>query len=133
MPRVGVHVITLNEAGEVLLVRRNYLNHDWIPPGGMMEDGESLQSAASRELLEETGYEVKPGVLVAVASRPRTNDVIVVFEGKITGRQAVEIGPDEISSIGFFSFEKLPEPMMREARALLELYKSGERGKVLEI
>lgn len=55
----GVGVIGLNEAGEVLLERE--YRHGvgdviWQLPGGLTDDGEDLQSAGLRELLEETGY-----------------------------------------------------------------------------
>ena len=49
----------------------------------MMEDNESIPDAAIRECLEEAGYLIKPTELVALGSGPKTNDVIVVLEGKI--------------------------------------------------
>ena len=47
--------------GKVLLVHlRDPLNHKVypVPPGGMIEPGESAAQAAVRETLEETGYRV---------------------------------------------------------------------------
>lgn len=56
---VGVGVIGVNAAGELLLERE--YRHGvgevvWQIPGGLTNDGEDLQAAGLRELLEETGY-----------------------------------------------------------------------------
>lgn len=49
----------LGEAG-LLLVRnrRRDGSHDWSPPGGVIEDGESVVDGLTREVAEETGVEV---------------------------------------------------------------------------
>ena len=55
----GVGVVGLNDDGEILLERE--YRHGvgeviWQLPGGLSAEGESLQDAGLRELLEETGY-----------------------------------------------------------------------------
>jgi ADP-ribose pyrophosphatase YjhB (NUDIX family) len=51
--------LVLGEGG-LLLVRnrRRDGSHDWSPPGGVVEAGESLVSGLTREVTEETGVEV---------------------------------------------------------------------------
>lgn len=56
---IGVGVIGLNAAGELLLERE--YRHGvgevvWQIPGGLINEGEELQAAGLRELREETGY-----------------------------------------------------------------------------
>ena len=55
-PIVGVGVVVLRDEA-VLLVRRAKppLAGQWSLPGGMQELGETLEEAARREVLEETG------------------------------------------------------------------------------
>lgn len=49
--------------GKVLLVKREKAPFKglWCIPGGKVEFGESLQQAAEREILEETGIVIKAG------------------------------------------------------------------------
>jgi 8-oxo-dGTP diphosphatase len=61
-PRVGVGAVVLRE-GRVLLVRRGVAPGRglWAIPGGALKLGETLQEAAEREILEETGIAIRAG------------------------------------------------------------------------
>jgi 8-oxo-dGTP diphosphatase len=50
----SVSVFARDAKGRVLLIKHKRLG-TWLPPGGEIENGESPQQAAARELLEETG------------------------------------------------------------------------------
>ena len=69
-PIVGVGAVIVDE-GKVLLIRRRYepLKGEWSLPGGMVEIGETLESALMREMLEETGLRVDVGPVVEVFDR----------------------------------------------------------------
>jgi 8-oxo-dGTP diphosphatase len=59
-PVVGVGGVVI-ENGRALLIRRasEPLRGQWSIPGGTLELGESLQEGVARELLEETGLQVR--------------------------------------------------------------------------
>ena len=59
-PVVGVGGVVI-EDGRALLIKRGSepLLGQWSIPGGTLELGESLQDGVARELLEETGLEVR--------------------------------------------------------------------------
>ncbi len=78
-PMVGVGAIIFR-GGSVLLVRRGRepAYGQWTAPGGLVKVGESLQDAVRREVLEESGLDVKVLDLAAVLDR-----VIYDAQGRI--------------------------------------------------
>jgi ADP-ribose pyrophosphatase YjhB (NUDIX family) len=99
-PKLVVGVIP-ERRGRILLLRRAIEPRHgfWTYPGGFMEIDESVEEAAAREALEETGVEVKISGLVGVYSRPGPHGpgiVSIVFRGRVPngrvepGREALE-------------------------------------------
>jgi ADP-ribose pyrophosphatase YjhB (NUDIX family) len=65
--------IVTDEHGRALLIQRRD-NHQWEPPGGILELDESIDDGLRREVREETGLDVEPVALTGVdknMSRPR--------------------------------------------------------------
>lgn len=60
-PLIGVGAVVFNDAEEILLIRRGKepMYGRWMVPGGTLEWGETLEAAAVREVLEETGIEIR--------------------------------------------------------------------------
>ena len=72
-PRVGVGVILTNAQGQVLLGKRKGSHAPyWSIPGGHLEVGESFESAAIREVAEETGLQIHGPEVVAVTNNLET-------------------------------------------------------------
>jgi 8-oxo-dGTP diphosphatase len=69
-PVVGVGGVVIDD-GRTLLIRRGSepLRGQWSIPGGTLELGESLEDGVARELLEETGLEVRVLELIEVFDR----------------------------------------------------------------
>ena len=67
-PMVGVGVITFNSEKKVLLVKRGNEPSKglWSLPGGMVELGERVREAGTREVKEECNIEIEPQDVVSV-------------------------------------------------------------------
>ncbi len=89
-PRLVVTTLPVNDAGEVVLIRRGIPPGygSWAQPGGFLEIDETVSEAAVRETLEETGLLVEPGELVGMYSRLEAAVVTLVFEARIVGGEA---------------------------------------------
>jgi len=74
-PVVGIGGVIIDQ-GRTLLIRRGSepLLGEWSIPGGTLELGESLEEGVARELLEETGIEVRVLELIELFDRVYLED-----------------------------------------------------------
>lgn len=89
-PRLAVDIIITHEDKVLLIKRRNPpFAGMWALPGGMVEYGETVEDAAKREALEETGIKVSNLTLVGVYSDPsrdpRGHVVSICFKAEVCG------------------------------------------------
>jgi ADP-ribose pyrophosphatase YjhB (NUDIX family) len=82
---VGVAGIIHDDAGRILLERRAIEPGYglWALPGGMAEPGEATEECLVREVLEETGLDVRAGRLLAVKGGIKV--CIVFHEATVLG------------------------------------------------
>lgn len=66
----SVNVVVVNDAGEILMIRRTD-NDNWAIPGGAIDLGESVAQAAVRETREESGIECEISGIVGIYSDPK--------------------------------------------------------------
>ena len=72
--------------------------------------GESPFAALRREVLEESGLDVVEDGLVGVYFKPLKDDLVIFLRTRVLGRNQWQPN-DEISEIGYFGRDELPEPM----------------------
>lgn len=106
----GVVVRRSNHGVKILVVHRPRYG-DWSLPKGKLEEGERLESAALREVLEETGYSCSLGevlpVVVYVDGRARTKAVVywvmTVESGSFSSNDEVDqvrwVGPERVMQL----------------------------------
>lgn len=86
-PKIGVGTIIKAASGRLVLVRRaidpGY--GKWVFPGGYVDRGETLTSAAVREAREESGLDVRLDGLINVYSYAGRAPVIVVYAATALG------------------------------------------------
>ncbi len=112
--RLGCSAAIFDEKGRVLLTKRRD-NGQWCLPSGGAEPGESVAEACEREVLEETGLNVRVMRLVGVYSHPdqltvysetdKFQIVALHFEAEAIGG---ELGlSDETSDFCYFTMEEI--------------------------
>jgi len=86
-PKVAVGTIIQSQNGRIVLVRRAIEPGygKWVFPGGYVDRGEALTSAAMREAREECGLDVRLDALVNIYSYAGRAPVIVVYAATATG------------------------------------------------
>jgi ADP-ribose pyrophosphatase YjhB (NUDIX family) len=110
---VGCGVIAFNERDEILLLQR--LTGKWWYPTGFCDVGISPAENVAKEAREETGLIVQPERLIAVMDNkkygsPARHIYSMLFYCRIIGGE-LKPNPLEAIAAGFFSLDRIPEPM----------------------
>lgn len=127
--RVGVGVILKNDKGEILVGKRKNSHAPYFSiPGGHLEEGESFEDAACREILEETGIVVDAVKVIAV-----TNDIetwkesgkhyisVILFTDNFSGEPVLR-EPEKCEGWIWMDPEHLIEPHFEASRNAIECY-----------
>ncbi len=132
----GAFVVLLRENTrgkmEVLLVKRKDYDDLWNLPGGGIEKSESFAEGAVREVIEETGLEVKlvKGTKISHHAGPLDDKSIIAGERRHDRFEAaigVIVGGElslnqEAAAIQWFPVKNLPKSMYTKHRILLHNY-----------
>lgn len=86
-PKPVAVVIPIEPNGDILLMRRGFepRRGHWSLPGGFVDLGETIEAAATREVLEELNLRVQLTQLVGVYSRADERTVVVVYAATTQG------------------------------------------------
>ena len=133
LPTVDI-IIEINTTGIVLIERANP-PFGWALPGGFVDYGESLESAAVREAKEETSLDVKLVEQFHAYSDPnrdpRHHTISTVYIATARGEPR---GADDAKSARTVHEVDLPSPLVFDHAQILKDYfnykRSGVRPKV---
>jgi ADP-ribose pyrophosphatase YjhB (NUDIX family) len=111
---VTADVIVVDRKNEILLIKRakNLTNGGkYAIPGGFVDRNETIREAGIREVLEETGYEVEPFLLLRVADNPDRpqedrQNIGFFYIAKLKGGEKTL--NNEVSEVNWFNLDRLP-------------------------
>jgi 8-oxo-dGTP diphosphatase len=128
MPKATVAAIIKNEAGKILLTRRNVepFKGQWCLPGGHIDENEKAFDAVVREAKEETGLDFEAEFFTyadEIIPEYDWHAVAMVFAGKGMGELAAQ--EREVTEIGWFSLDEARSlPLAFEHNKILDEYTS---------
>jgi 8-oxo-dGTP diphosphatase len=133
-PLVTIDIIIESAGAGVVLIERKNAPQGWALPGGFVDYGESLESAAVREAKEETCLDVELVEQFYSYSDPRRDPrhhtVSTVF---IATSDGVPQGADDAKTARAFTQTQLPSPIVFDHGQILADYfrfkQTGERPK----
>lgn len=107
----------------IVLIERKNPPYGWAIPGGFVDYGESVETAARREAAEETGLTVELIKQFFVYSQPdrdpRQHTLSVVFLATATGTPQAA---DDATNLGVFHGYNLPDPLCFDHGQILRDY-----------
>lgn len=110
------------EGDGVVLIERSNPPHGWALPGGFVDEGELCESAAVREMKEETNLDVVLTGLLGVYSDPdrdpRSHTLSVVYTGFARNPDELTAG-DDAARARVFPMGEWPD-MAFDHRSILE-------------
>ena len=102
---VSVSGYITNEEGKVLLVRNFHRADTLEMPGGQVEEGETLEEAIHREILEETGVKVQLYGITGIYQNVTSGVICVVFRGRYESGE-IRTSEGETSEVVFTELTK---------------------------
>ena len=117
---LGVRVLVQNSEGKILLVKHTYAS-GWYLPGGGVDYGEDVETAARREVYEETGIYELDGLEFIYVEHNNTvsvRDHVTYFKARTNMVPNVELSA-EISEIQFVSRELACEIVVPEHKKFI--------------
>ena len=123
-------LVVVRRGHRFLLTQERRYGGTWSIPGGRVEPGESLATAAGREVREETGVPVKLDGVLRVEHSPGESSarVRVIFLGSPLDDTAPKAVPDDESlGAAYLTLGEIRERPLRgaELRVLLETVANG--------
>jgi ADP-ribose pyrophosphatase YjhB (NUDIX family) len=122
-PLPTVDIIIELGGDRIVLIERKNPPLGWALPGGFVDYGESLESAALREAKEETSLDVELlyqlGAYSDPVRDPRHHTISVVF---VAEAQGDPVAADDAENVGIFSLSSLPAHLAFDHAEILKDY-----------
>ncbi len=122
-PFPTVDIIIEMEGGGIVLIKRKNPPFGWALPGGFVDYGESLETAAVREALEETSLNIELqyqlGAYSDPARDPRQHSISVVFVAKASGTPRAA---DDAKDVGIYDRSSIHDTLAFDHKKILRDY-----------
>ena len=116
----------------IVLIERKNPPFGWAIPGGFVDVGETVETTAVREALEEVSLHVTLRELLGIYSSPkrdpRGHTVTAIYIAEAKGQP---VAADDAKSVGVFMLDQLPSPLAFDHEMVLQDFRRyRETGEV---
>jgi ADP-ribose pyrophosphatase YjhB (NUDIX family) len=128
-PKIGVGVIIQNSDGKILIGKRKGSHAPLFSiPGGHLENGETFEEAAIKEVFEETGLIIYNPKVICITNNLRTYQSegrhyvsVNLFTNEYSGRLEVK-EKDKCEWWKWFSLDNIPVPQFDASEFAIECF-----------
>lgn len=134
MPGTGLGIILFNDAGEILLIKRNddaikaasdmRLEGTWTLPAGKIKYGETIFQAAKRKAMQEVNLSIDDLSIISIADDINEYAHFITF-GILARMWNGEINlgdTEEQVAYDWFNIEKLPVNLCEPSKKIIDNY-----------
>jgi 8-oxo-dGTP diphosphatase len=110
-PKPVVSMAIIAHDGAVLMIRRRQKEGEllWAFPGGAVEEGETPEEAAVREVAEEVGLTVAAEKLLGERVHPKTGRAMTYTACSLVDGEPTVLDEEEIAEVAWVEHDEIPE------------------------
>jgi ADP-ribose pyrophosphatase YjhB (NUDIX family) len=110
--------------GKILMLRRTLGNAKWVFPGGAIKTDENMESAVTREVMEDVGLRLKDINLLGSFTQTilHRRETLHCFSAKVLSQSQVKIDEGRIKEAKWFLADCLPQPLTEVSQKVFDLY-----------
>ncbi len=115
--------LQFDDKTQIVLIERLNPPYGWAIPGGFVDKGESVETAAIREAKEETGLDVQLSCLLGCYSKPdrdpRFDTASLVY---IASAEGLPVAGDDAKTTRLFSLDEIDVTLAFDHQQIIDDY-----------
>lgn len=131
-PTPTTDVLIYDQNNGIVIISRKNEPHGFALPGGFIDERETAEHAAIREMKEETGLDVRLIGLLGTYSHPdrdpRMHTISIVFVGEALDPGQLKAG-DDAGAAAFYPLDALPKPFAFDHQKIINNFLDYLHGK----
>lgn len=104
--------LVMNEYGEIALIKQTYATENKVCVAGFIEQGETAEQAALREVREEIGLQPLSAQYISSYYYEKSDDLMLGFAVRVN-KAEFRIQPDEVKSAAWYTIAEAQQELSK--------------------